>query len=59
MVRIILAIEREVDDIRGIWDMGASTKRKENQYSSNLGMKQKTSIPQGFQGRGRGYQDQG
>ena len=29
--------------------MGASTKRKENQSSSNSGKKQKTSIPRGFQ----------
>ena len=36
--------------------MATSTKTKENQSSSNLGRKQKTSIPQGFQGRGDGYQ---
>ena len=59
MVRIALAIGRGVDDTRSIRDMGASTKRKENQYSSNLGRKRKTSIPRGFQGRGGGYQDQG
>ena len=35
--------------------MGASTKRKENQSSSNSGRKQKTSIPRGFQGRGDDY----
>ena len=39
--------------------MGASTKRKENQSSSNSGRKQKTFIPRGFQGRGGGYQGQG
>ena len=39
MVRTPLAIEREVDDIRGIRDMGASTKRKENQSSFNSGKK--------------------
>ena len=39
--------------------MGASTKRKENQSSSNLGRKRKTSIPSGFQGWGSGYQGQG
>ena len=39
--------------------MGASTKRKNNQSSSNLGRKRKTSIPWGFQGRGSGYQGQG
>ena len=39
--------------------MGASTKRKENQSSSNLRRKRKTSIPWGFQGQGIGYQGQG
>ena len=33
-----------VDDIRGIQDMGAGTKRKEGSSSSNLGKKQKTSV---------------
>ena len=32
MVRVALAIEKEVDDTRSIWDMGASVKRKEDQY---------------------------
>ena len=59
VVRITLAIGRGVDGTRSIWDMGASTKRKENQSSSNSERKQKTSIPQGFQGRGGGYQGQG
>ena len=34
MVRTTLAIGRGVDDTRSIQDMGASTKRKENQSSS-------------------------
>ena len=55
MVRTTLAIGREVDDTRSIRDMGASTKRKENQSSSNLGRKRKTSIPRGFQGRGSDF----
>ena len=59
MVRTALAIEREVEDTRSIRDMGVSAKRKKNQSSSCSGKKQKTSIPQGFQGRGRGYQGQG
>ena len=42
MVRATLAIGRGVDDTRSIWDMGASTKRKENQSSSNSGRKKKT-----------------
>ena len=36
--------------------MGAGTKRKENQSSSNLGKKHKTSIPRRFQGWGHDYQ---
>ena len=59
MVKTALAIGRGVDDIRSIWDMGASTKRKENQSSSNSGRRQKTSIPRGFQGWGGSYQGQG
>ena len=43
---------------QSIWDMCASTKRKENQSSSNSGRKPKTSIPWGFEGRGDGYQGQ-
>ena len=31
MVRTTLAIGRGVDDTRSIWDMGASTKRKDDQ----------------------------
>ena len=48
-----LAIRRGVDDTRSIRDMGASTKRKENQSSSNSGRKQKTSIPLGISRMGR------
>ena len=54
-----MAIEREIEDARSFRDSSASGKRKEDQPSSNSGKKQKTSIPQGFQGRGRGYQGQG
>ena len=39
MVKTTLAIGRGVDDTQSIRDMGASTKRKENQSSSNLGRK--------------------
>ena len=60
MVRTALAIGREVDDTRGIWDMGASTKKKGNQSSSNSRKKEKTSASYEFQGRGRGLRpDQG
>ena len=45
-----LGKEGEVDDIRGIQDMGAGTKRKGDQPSSSSGKKQKASDSQGFQG---------
>ena len=44
MVRTTLAIGRGVDDAHSIQDMGANTKRKENQSSSNSRRKRKTSI---------------
>ena len=50
-----LGKEGEVDDIRGIQDMGVGTKRKEDPSSSNPGKKQKTSVSQGYPGRGRGH----
>ena len=59
MVRTALAIRRGVDDTRSIRDMSASTKRKENQSSSNSRRKRKTSIPPRFQGRGDDYQGKG
>ena len=52
-----LTIEGGVDDIRGIQDMGAGTKRKEDPSSSNQGKKQKTSVSHGPQRQGEGYQD--
>ena len=52
-------IQGVIDDIRGIQDMGAGTKRKEDSSSSNQGKKQTTSVSQGYPGQGRGYQDQG
>ena len=54
-----LTIEGGVDDIRGIQDMSAGTKRKEDSSFSNPGKKQKTSVSHGPQGQGQGYQDQG
>ena len=53
MVSTTLIIEREVDDARSIRDAGASDKKRGSQDSS-LGSrkKQRTSVPQGFQGRG-------
>ena len=55
MVRTTLVIEREVDDTRSIRDMGASSKRKENQSSSSSRKKQKTYALHGSQGQGRGH----
>ena len=49
----------EVDVMRGIQDMGVGTKRKKDPFSSNPGKKQKTSVSQGYPGRGRGHLDQG
>ena len=59
MVRTSLAIEREVDDTQSIRDMGVGAKRKENRSFSNLGKKQKTYIPRGFQRWGHDYQGHG
>ena len=49
-----MAIERGIEDSRSIRDASASGKRKEDQPSSSSGNKEKTSIPQGFQGRDHG-----
>ena len=56
-VRTTMTKEGEVDVMRGIQDMGAGTKRKEDPSSSNPGKKQKTFVSQ--PGQGQGYQDQG
>ena len=48
-VRTTMTTEGEVDVMRGIQDMGAGTKRKEDPSSSNSGKKQKASGSQGFQ----------
>ena len=58
-VRTTMTTEGEVDVMRGIQDMGAGTKRKEDPSSSNSGKKQKTYVSQGYPGQGQGYQDQG
>ena len=49
MVMTTMTIEREVDDTRNIRDTGVKDKRSESQpSSSNLGIKQRSSTPQGF-----------
>ena len=57
-VRTIMTTEGEVDVMRGIQDIGAGTKRKQDPSSSNPGKKQKTSVSQGYPGQGQGYQDE-
>ena len=54
-VRTTMTTEGEVDDIRGIQDMGVGIKRKEDLASSNPRKKQKTSVLQGYPGWGRGH----
>ena len=51
-VRTTMTTEGEVDDKRDIQDMGVGTKRKEDPSSSNPGKKHKTSVSQGYLGRG-------
>ena len=58
-VRTTITTEGEVDVMRGIQDMSAGTKRKEDPSSSNPRKKHKTSVSQGYPGRGRDHQDQG
>ena len=57
--RMTMTTKGEVDVLRGIQDMSASTKRKEDLSSSNPGKKEKTFVSQGYPGQGRGHQDQG
>ena len=45
MVGTALVIEREMEEARGIRDASACGKRKEDQPSSSLGKRQRTSIP--------------
>ena len=52
-----LGKEREVDVMRSIKDMSVGTKRNEDPSSSNPGKKHKTSVSQGYPGRGQGHQD--
>ena len=52
-VMTTMTTEGEVDVMRGIQDMGAGTKRKEDPSSSNPRKKQKTFVSQGYQDRGQ------
>ena len=53
MVKEAMTIEREVDDARSIRDAEASGKRKEDQPSSSLGKRQRTSVPRAPQVQGQ------
>ena len=53
-VRTTMTTEGEVDVMRGIQDMSAGTKRKEDPSSSNSGKKQKTSVSKGYPGQDQG-----
>ena len=44
MVGTALAIKREMEDARGIWDASVGGKRKDDQSSSSLGKRQRTSL---------------
>ena len=55
MVRIAMAIKREIDDTWYIQNAGTSEKRKESQPSSSSGKNQRTSASRGFQGQGHNY----
>ena len=59
IVRMAMAIYREIDDVRSNRDAGDSDKRKEGQSSFSSGKKMKASSSRGFQGQGYDYQGQG
>ena len=51
MVKMAMAIEREIEDARSIRDVSVSGKRKEIQSSSSSGKKPKASSLRGFHSR--------
>ena len=51
IVGTALTIERKIKDARSTRDTGVSSKRKESQFSSSLGKKQRASSSRGFQSR--------
>ena len=53
MVGTILAIEREMEDARGIQDASAGGKRKEDHPSSSLGKRRWTYVPRAPQVQGQ------
>ena len=59
MIKIAMAIEREIYEEKIIRDAGVSGKRKENQFPSSSGNKQRTYASRGFQRQGRNSKGQG
>ena len=53
MVGTTLAIEREMEDARGIRDASVTGKRKDDQPSLSLGKRQRTSVPRAPQVQGQ------
>ena len=53
MVGTTLAIEREMEDARGIRNASAGGNRKEDQPSSSLGKRQRTYVPRASQVQGQ------
>ena len=49
MVRTVMTIEREIEDVRSTRDVGVSGKMKESQSSSSSGKKPRDSSSRGFQ----------
>ena len=52
MVRTTVTIEREIEDARSTRDASVSSKRKDSQYFSSSGKRQRASSSQGFQSHG-------
>ena len=58
MVGTTLTIEREIEDARSTRDTGASSKRKDSQYSSSSGKRQRASSSRGSQSSSHSGQGQ-
>ena len=58
MVGTTLTIEREIEDAQSTRDVSVSSKRKDNQSSSNSGKRQRASSSRGSQSRGHPGQGQ-
>ena len=58
MVGKALTIEREIEDAGNTWDTSVSSKRKDGQFSSRSGKRQRASSSRGSQSRGHPSQGQ-